>query len=158
MEEPELSNARKDTSKITKPDGSKTLLHLPLLKNTNQNLLTYLDLCRSSLDLWWSTLDLHRSKQKFIIQWMGYFIIVKSIWLKKGPILGQTMHLDLSVASDVPNQHFTSTWLDPCRSNLDPHRSMLDLHRSSLVSTLDLCRSNLDLHRSKLKHGNIEYG
>ena len=49
------------------------------LKNTNQNLLTYLDLCRSSLDLWWSTLDLHRSKQKFIIQWMGYFIIVKSI-------------------------------------------------------------------------------
>ena len=35
MEEPELSNARKDTSKITKPDGSKTLLHLPLFPNTN---------------------------------------------------------------------------------------------------------------------------
>ena len=39
----------------------------------------------------------------------GLFYYSKINLNKKGPILGQTMHLDLSVASDVPNQHFTST-------------------------------------------------
>ena len=84
----------------------------------------YLDLCRSSLDPWWSTLDLHRSKQKFILLWMGYFITLKLFFKKKKLIFWRKICFEIFLWCQMFTKNISPlldwTYIDPTQTHIGP--------------------------------------